>query len=128
MVMNPTSYSGREGDDPVMINLIKTGVADTSVIVGLEAAEGTAIGVTIILLWHITFNCFTDGIDFESLGTVTFSRNETTKSYPLRILVDSEVEVTETVDIILLPILGPLNVDLNQVATVTIFDLNGKFL
>ena len=50
MIMNPTSYSGREGDDPVMIKLIKTGVADTSVIVGLEAAEGTAIGVTIIPL------------------------------------------------------------------------------
>lgn len=48
--MNPISYSGREGDDPVMINLIKMGVADTSVTVGLEADGGTAIGMTIFPL------------------------------------------------------------------------------
>lgn len=129
MVMNPISYSGREGDDPVMIKLIKTGVADTSVIVLLGAVGGTAIGMTIMPLWYITFICLTEGTDFESLSeSVTFSRNETTKFYPLRLLVDSEVEVTETVEIILYPVSGPVNVDLNQVATVTIFDLNGKFL
>lgn len=50
MVMNPISYSGREGDDPVMIKLIKTGVADTSVIVLLGAIGGTAIGMTIMPL------------------------------------------------------------------------------
>ena len=59
---------------------------------------------------------------------VTFAPEETTQVFSITILPDSMLEDPETIRLILFAFGGPVEIDLNQVAVVTIQDEDGKMI
>ena len=108
-----TSYVGREGDDPIMIKLIKNGITDSPVSVLISSGGGTA----------------TEGVDYRlDDSVIDFNPDETVKFYPFKIIVDSVQENEETAILVLSPYSGNLDVDLKQEVTVTILDLTSNYI
>lgn len=80
----------------------------------------------LILIFVIAIKIFIAELDYEPVSVcLTFAAHETEKFAGLVIKTDNEMESSETVELFLIPINGPVEVDLNQVSVVTILDRDG---